>query len=222
MKLWEEFHDYILPHVPGATTPLVDLLLREAAIEFFERSQAWRYNHAPITVTALTANYPFVTADPNEIEVHVINYAEFNDDEIGTLTAQFSTRYYDWRNLQAEPEFVIANQTDAILVPTPNLDGTLDMIVSLKPTIDSTGIDEDLQFNDYRMSIVHGALYRLMRVPKKPFTDQALAGDRLADFNAGITAANLRVELEYTNAPLETGIHGYRRNDVRRRIRRDF
>ncbi len=222
MKLWNEFYDFVMPHVPGVDTAMVDFHLRETAIEFYERSQAWRYVHAPITVTALTANYPYVTPDPAQTEVHVINYAEFNDDEIGSQTSQFSSRYKDWRNLISQPEFVIGSQTEAILVPIPSLDGTLDLIVSLKPTVDSTGIDDDLQFNDYRATMVHGALYRLMRIPAKPYTSQELAYAHMVDFSAGITAANIRVELEYTNAPLETGLRTIKRLENRRRINRDF
>lgn len=221
MKLWAEFYDFVLPHVPGAPTSLVDLHLREASIEFFERTQAWRYDHAPITVVANTANYSFVPPDAST-EVHVINYAEFDDKEIGTEVSEFSTRYSDWRNLVSQPEFVIANQTDAILVPIPSLGGTLDLKVSLKPTPIATGIFEDKQFNDYRTTIIAGTLARLMMMPKKPYTDEKIAMLHDAKFSAGITAANVRVDLEYTNAPIQTRIRNYRQREVRRRLDRDF
>lgn len=223
MKVWSEFYDYVKPHVPGADNALVDLHLREAAIEFYERSQAWRWTHPQIVTTALTANYPFVPLGSGETEVHVINYAEFNGEPINVDTSEFQNRYSDWRNLEAQPEFAIADQTDVILVPIPIADGTIDnMIVSLKPTPASTGIFDDLQYNDYRTSIVHGVLYRLMMLPKKPFTNYQVAADHLVDFNSGINAANIRVEMKYTNANLETGLHTIRRHETKRRIRRDF
>ncbi|MCK5600834.1 hypothetical protein KAR91_03135 [Candidatus Pacearchaeota archaeon] len=211
----------MLPHVPGADTAMVDFKLREAAIEYFERSQAWRYIQVQVPVVALTKTYAYIPPSPTETEVHVITYAEFNDLEIGTEVSEFSSRYYDWRNNIDQPRYVIGGLGDCTLVPIPIANGTLDLIVAIKPTIASTGIFNDKIFNENRLGIMHGAIWKLMLIPKVSYSNPEMALYHSGEFDAEITAAGIRVDLEFTNAPLQTGLRTFRRNDTQSRINRD-
>ena len=82
-----------------------------------------------------------------------------------------------WRDTDyfGTPEYYV-KQTQATfwLVPVPNETKVSSTVlrVQLKPTHQSTACDDDVM-NDYRDAIVAGALFRLLRLPSKEWTDFA-------------------------------------------------
>jgi hypothetical protein len=211
-KLWSDFYDFIVPELPGCPFGVIDNALRTAAILFCEMSLAWRAPLADVVVVAGTNTYAY--APPTGTVVHAITYAAFNALEIEAHTgeADIHNRIYDWRNATGTPAYVLGGLTSLILVPNPDADGTLSLIVALKPSTDSTGIDDTL-FNEWREGIVAGALSRLMASPKKPYTYPEGVIFHQAQFSIKVGQAGSRVARNYTRASQQTTIMSRSRRD---------
>ena len=203
MKLWSAFYDLAVPDLPGCPLTVLDVALREAAIVFCERSMAWRYDHDDIAVVAGTASYDFVP--PAGAVVHTVRYATYNDEEIAVNVGESDIWIQDWRNASGTPKYLLGGESSLTLVPNPDVDGTLTLKVTLKPSSDATGIDDAI-YRDYRQTIVHGALSRLMISPKKPYTDTNLATYHHQLFIIEMGGAGIKTARNHTRAPLRTTI----------------
>jgi hypothetical protein len=203
LKLWADFYDYLLPDVPGCPFVAANHALRNSAILFCEQSLAWVYEHPDIAVVNDVDEYPYVP--PAGALVHAVTYAEFNDKEIDASVKQEDMRIWNWRNQTGSPQYVLSGPTALTLVPKPDVEGTLKLIVALKPDNDATGIDDGI-FQEYHGAIVHGALARLMLSPRKPYTNAELAAYHMKEFAAKTGSAGARVARNYTRAPLRTSI----------------
>lgn len=197
---WNAFFDLLSPDVPGCPQAAQVLALRQAAIAFCEQSLAWKYDHPDISVIAGISRYMY--EPPIGAVVHAITYAEFNDRQIESRSAR-DMNTWDIRHKTGMPEYVLGGPVVAMLVPIPDVEGTLKLSVALKPTPTADGIDDDI-FNEYREAIVHGALSRLMLSPKKPYTDAGLANYHAQMFLIKTGRAGVREAKNYNRGPLET------------------
>ncbi len=203
MKLWSDFYDSALPELPGCPYVALNHALRQSAIAFCEQSLVWTYEHPDISVMVDVDTYNYVP--PAEALVHAVTYAKFNDIEIETRTKDTDMRISDWRHRTGTPEYVLSMPSSLKLVPKPDVEGTLELIVALKPDYDATGIDDGI-FQEYREAIAHGAKARLMLSPRKPYSDSERAVINMQQFNAKVMAAGVRAARNYTLAPLRTAI----------------
>ena len=203
MKTWSAFYDFALPDLPGCPVAALDIAIRQAAIEFCEKSLAYKTSHNPISVISGTAEYAF--QPPDQTVVHVITYAKFDDTELQCRVGEYGISNQDWRSEEGTPKYIFGGMTALTLIPAPNVDGTLTMIVALKPSPTADGIDDNI-FNEYREAIVHGALARLMLSPKKPYSDPGLATYHNLQFTILTGQAGTRSDRSYTRAPLQTTI----------------
>lgn len=203
MKPWSDFYDLVMPELPGCPLVVADNALRQSAISFCEQALAWRWDHPGIPVVAGTATYPFTP--PAGAAVHGIIHAALDGRKITSNTGESDIGVASWRDQSGTPAYILGGPAAATLVPNPDAAGILAMTVALKPSSSSAGID-DTQFNEYRDTIIHGALARLMLSPKKPYTHAQLAAYHQQQFSIGTAAAGLRVARSYTRAPLRTTI----------------
>lgn len=203
MRPWADFYDLVIPDLPGCPFVMVDNALRQSAITFCEQSLAWRYDYPPVSIVPGTAEYAF--APPAEAVVHAIAYATLDDKEIESRAGEEDIRIAGWRRQTGMPVYALGGATSLTLVPAPDAAGTLAMIVALKPSPAAIGMD-DSQFNEFRETVIHGALARLMLSPKKPYTDMRLAQYHQQQFAVKTAAAGVRAARSYTRAPLRTVI----------------
>lgn len=203
MTPWSAFYDHALPDLPGCPEAMLDHALREAAILFCEQSLAWRYAHPDIAVAASIERYSYVL--PDNTAAHVVTWARFNEQEIEAAAGEHGIRLTDWRHQVGTPEYVLGETTGILLVPKPDLPGTLKVEVVLKPSPDAPGIDDDI-FTEFRQAIAHGAIGRLMLSPNKPYTNGQLAGLHQYEFITRTAAAGTQRARNRTRAPLQTSI----------------
>lgn len=203
MALWVQFYDLIVPDVPGCPFPAIDVALRQSAIAFAEQSLAYKATHPEVTVVSGTAEYDFVP--PAETVVHAITYAAFNGDELQSRVGEYGITMPNWRIESGTPKYIFGGMTSLTLIPSPNVAGTLTMIVALKPSPSATGIDGPI-FDEFREAIVHGALSRLMLSPKKPYSNPSLATYHNQQFTIMTGQAGMRAARSFTRAPLQTSI----------------
>jgi hypothetical protein len=172
----------------------VDFHVRQAAIEFCRRSQAWR-EELPITVVADTATYVLplpvdsvpsmlqdftvLDSDGNSVDqYHIVNAnrgRKLTRDNRWTAYVYLSD---DGLSITVEP---VPDSTDAQLVP----------YVSLKPTQDATTLP-DLLREQYADTIAAGALSRLLNLPKTGWRDVAAAAEKRQSFLSDCGAASVR------------------------------
>jgi hypothetical protein len=206
MKLWSDCYDLIAPDLPGCPLAAMDSALRQAAIAFCEQSLAWRFEHPAIAVEPGVTAYPF-TPPPGSV-VHAILCAALDGREIACRASGCGMAE---RNRQVSrsgtPSCIFGGLAFLTLAPEPAIHGMLTLSVALKPSPDSTGLNDN-EFDEYCEAMVHGALSRLMSSPKKPYTHLQLASYHQEQFGIKTAAAAMRAGRSYTRVPLRTRILG--------------
>lgn len=184
------FLPHVMPFVDGCPRPVAELQLRNAAIEFCERTRAWRHMMA-VTLTAQNQS----VSSPNYTAIHEIEDATF--DGVALTPTQFTdvgpTELTGQESL-GFPRYV-TQIAPSMLSVYPFATGTLRMSVFLKPRSGQAfGTDPDDPLHDaYNMvpefmlsqhadTIAAGALSRIMALPKQRFTNEAMAGFYMSKF----------------------------------------
>ena len=186
MATYDSLVKEILPYVPGCPDSLVETNLRSATIELCEKSRAYTFDLDPISTVSGTFEYDF--DQPTGTDVHSGN----DLDPISPRSLELN--FPDWRNRSAIPRVYLQKTPDTFwLVPVPNSSATdaIQLSVALKPTRTASSISTDFS-TDYRDAILYGALYRLLRIPSRDWTDAPAAADYLGLFTQQVKEAELR------------------------------
>ena len=166
----------VIPMAPGCPDMLIENAIRSSTIELCEKAGVYKKELDVITTTANI--YEYDLEPPSGTAVHKINWVTHKGIDLEPLsTSLLETRKPKWREAAyaGTPEyFVKVTQSLFWLVPVPNVTTTSSTYVhvQLKPTHSSTSCDSDVM-NDYRDAIVTGAVFRLLRMPSKDWTDYA-------------------------------------------------
>ena len=59
--VWEKFYHYVQPYLPGCPEIVIEAHLKEAAADFFARSEIWRFDIEPDFTSASTKDYELDT-----------------------------------------------------------------------------------------------------------------------------------------------------------------
>jgi hypothetical protein len=214
-KTYEQFLDYVMPHVPGCTPEMAIQAIRNTVIEFCERTLILQRDHDPVTVTANVQDYDF--EPPSGYLVQKVMKAWYKNNELVPFTPDQISDVYAYRNSVAGEA---ANKTDPLRIfqkdertfslhpwPVETVTDALTMRVALKPTRASTKI-EDVIFEDWLDAIAAGALVRLQMSPAKPYTLPNAA------------AINQQIYMQKTNEARQKAIRGHVRGNQQIKIRR--
>jgi hypothetical protein len=167
--------------------------LRSACIEFAERSKAYVYDLDPITTISGVYEYEF--DQPSGTDVHQILWMTYDGDDLDPISPRsLELNYPDWRDKTSLPQvYLQKNPSTFWVIPVPNSSVTNGLLLSvaLKPSRTTSNIDTTFS-NSYRDGIVYGALYRLLRIPAKDWTDPQAAADYLSLFNQEVVQAELK------------------------------
>lgn len=178
-RLFSDLVNRLAANAPGAPQPVLVTHIRDAAIETCERTNAWRYKHATVTMTAGTSEYSFVPE--SGAEVHTILTASINGRKLFVKTLEeIHDLYPKWPSTvsgeRATPQYILQITQDSFhvaLVPVNSTD-TIEMWVAEKPLDSATGMDETAM-DDLETVIVHGALQSLLTMPETTWSDTELA-----------------------------------------------
>lgn len=181
----------VLPYVPLCPDSLVEQNIRSAAIEFCERSKAYILDMDPFNTTAGVYEYDFDV--PTGTEVHQVLYMTEDGNDMDPISPRsLELNYPDWRDRTGNPHvYLQKTSTTFWVVPVPSGSRQIIASVALKPTRTSNNLDTNIT-NQYRDAIIYGALYRLLRIPNREWTDVGAAREYLVQFNNEITQAELR------------------------------
>lgn len=175
----------VLPYANGCPDQTAIFHLQQAAIEFFQRTQAWKQRLTPINTVANQDAYSFALPANSSI-AKILKY-EFAGQEADVVDGTMG------QSLSINQSGLDAAWTDDRLnfsvTPMPLTAGqVMTFQVALKPTQAATTLPSTM-WEQYIQYIAWGALAEILNIPNQSFTNPA----RAAQFKADFTDAMQRV-----------------------------
>lgn len=185
---WEEFYRLVQPHVPGCPEVVMDNHIRDAAVDFCERSEVWTYQALAEQTVDGVSDYPVAIPGSSVLE----NVISVHVD--GLLLARVSELHSS--NNPTAPKgmprrYSVFEDQELRFFPTPDRAYTLYATVVLKPTLAASGV-EDFIFRTHGRTIACGAIASLMITPGKEWTNLELAAYYKTKFSRGADDAKGR------------------------------
>lgn len=208
-----EFHDLLLPQLPGCTVAMLNLNLREVIRDFCVRTGAWNQALTAVDTVASQAAYALTVPADSEIvrltklTVNDVFLWRYKDDADPGNTTEDEPEY-----VSEEPPFTMSLDLATITlatdeIPTAAVTGGLVVEGALKPTMSPATLPAFL-VQEYGETLRYGVLSRLMRMGKKPWSDRELAVDYEARWNSGLNFAAYRAQTGSTRKRLRVKKYG--------------
>lgn len=209
MASYEAFLSRVLIEVPGCADISATQAVKDACIEFCEKSLVVTRDHDPITVAAGVVDYEL--EPPSGYLVVKVMQAWLENNKLDPVApdvvrdaAVYNRLFGSYQAAPSTPtRFLQKEERTISLWPLPDKQYTngLTLRVALKPTRASTSV-EDVVFEDYAEAIASGALSRLLVSVGKAYTNVQAAAVHKALFMQGINAARQRASHGHTRANL--------------------
>lgn len=171
----EAFLPLIMPFAPKCPRFLVEQQVRFVAIDFCERSRAWRH----VTTVAMTGSEAVPVA-PDTAAIHEIEFAEFEGKRLTPI--QFSVIASD---AEGAPRYVAQASPNALII-SPFTAGDLKVSMFLKPLASSAfggeaadplfdrfNVVPDFLLSIHGATIAAGALAKVLAIPDEPWSNAA-------------------------------------------------
>lgn len=203
MMVWEDFYDYVLPYIPAYDPPFVDLMLRNAAIEFCDYTGAHTELITPVNVVAGTAVYT-LPSPVVETDVSRVQYVWVDGVRVDPVTEEELARESNaWFNTTGRrPRGYLCPSPDVVqLYPKPDeaIAAGLVANVVLRPALSANGVADRIGAS-YVFEIAEGCKAMLMEMPGKPWTAPDYAKGFRARFEASKNATRTAVSRSQTRA----------------------
>lgn len=195
----------VLPYVHDCPELVAINAIRNAAIEFCEKTDYVMYDPLPVQLLGGVGTYTPIMQ--SETRMGRIEWAFVDNAALRPITESQAKRLYgiDWRTIVGNPYYYMADQSfnTVRLIPAPPSDTTseLNLRLATVPTRDSTAVNEDV-YQRYLEEIAWGARARLNETVGQPYYDPAAAVMLRSKFNAAISAAKLEKNRNMTTASL--------------------
>lgn len=200
MKYWEDFLGEVMPYVEGCPLPLAKNHVKNAAIEFCQRTALWRHEMDRLNITTNIELYELSPDLELDETISAINYATLIEDDntkplVITTDDLMNQTSPGWQTVAGQtPEAVLLADTENLRVyPIPERDILNSLVVGLilKPSRDSAGLP-DWIFEQYAEVIAHGAKARLMGMKGRAWYSPEEGMDEQNDFDLGVSGATIR------------------------------
>jgi len=202
MAAYTQFFPEVIPYAPDVAEPVAETAIRNACIEFCERTRFWQEDLGAIPTTANEGFYEVVLAagvkfvDIVEAYYNEILLIPKSSEELSNIY-----RHTDWRTVVSDPYYLTRlTPTEVQLVPRPTFGtGQLRIRAALAPTRDSTTVG-DAVYEEYAEVIAMGARARLHNTPNQPYFDKKSALEFDRRFRVAINETRIRVNRGLTRA----------------------
>lgn len=171
---YDAFLQDILPFARNCPDPVIENAIRGATIEFCEKTEIWQVELDP--VSAVAGQYAYDLEAPLGSAVRRILTIT---DELGyslepVTSGLLDQRNPDWRVTPSRPQFYIKRDEELQiwLAPPPANSRTNAYLIRaiLVPTISSSSCS-NVVMNNFRDTIVNGAIARLLSMPDKDWSN---------------------------------------------------
>jgi len=191
-SVWSVFLPQILVEVPGVSNPLGEQAVRDAVIEFCDRSYVYHVDHPAID--ALSAQGEYAWNPGTGLKVVRPEVVWYEKKQLTPVTRdELAELYQYWPDETGTPIYFVQEKLEKlILVPKPEAASTGAIIakVSVKPSRAAADVDDAI-YEKYLEDIAHGAKWRLFAMVKKPWADPNLASAHKQMFDDAIGRAKV-------------------------------
>jgi hypothetical protein len=208
---WTSWYDEVMPELPGAPpAALVKNAIRNAAIEFCDRTWVYRVPHDPISSAGNVAEYDIET--PTKTKPVKLHRVWYDKKEIFPKTAdELAALYSHWPSASGTPLYFTQRRFDAVIlvpIPTASISSAITAEIAIKPSRAATGISSDI-YEKYLEEIAYGAKARLFAMKAKPWSDAKLAAFNLGMFEQAVGRTKVQAVKGHTRAKLRVRAHFY-------------
>lgn len=186
MRSFADFLPFVLPYAPSCPEPLAIQYLRQAAIDFCQRTRFWRY----VDEFDVAGDTSEIIVTPGQSSLFEIEKAWFKP-----------TGGDHWVELRRLPysqidQTLLDETTDTYTVPNvisqidyntvtlvPRVSGKLRISMFLSPSYEATGCPANL-YSNFASTIADGALSEILMIPEQPYTNPNIAALKAGVFNA--------------------------------------
>lgn len=190
---YDIFYPEVMPYFPGIPEPLAFNAVRNACIEFCDRTDWLVYTPVLQDVIQNQAEYDLTLDVPNDTTVARVQSAWYVDLPLVPRSDDDLRRIYNlnWRDQTGRPAYYTQYEpTTMILCPVPDQNASQSLAVTLilRPTRDSTTVDDRLHERWVEV-IAYGARMRLHEAAGHAYENPTLAEKYRALFKNGIDQA---------------------------------
>lgn len=201
--LYSVFMPEVLPYVHDCPQFVAVNAIRNAAIEFCERSHYWQVDTLPINLLVGTGTYAVPL--PTETALVEVNQAWIKGQLLIPQSAEVLTRIYrgvDWRTASGGPAYITALDSETVqVVPMPINAAVLNIRASIAPTRASTSIVSFIYERQLDV-IAAGARARLYSMAGQPFFDPQSAELYRHKFLSGVNDARIKANRSISRSPV--------------------
>lgn len=178
--------------VPDAPRALVRRMLTDVLRHFCEQTQFARHEET-LTLVDGTSTYTISMPSGQQMsEVLTVRQPAINHEIIPADVDELDKQEPAWETKTASrPDYYVFEDRDQIrFVYTPTGDNLEDVVVrfAVKPTQTGTSA-YDAIYNEYGIEIAAGVTARLLRMPRREWTDLVAAGEFAAMYDDAVTRA---------------------------------
>jgi hypothetical protein len=203
---YTQFLREIIPYVRDVPEVVVVQAVRNATIQFCERTRVLQTNLDPMDVNAGISVYDFQP----DIGYKVVDIMEawYGDQLLIPKAVEELTRIYrtsNWNDLEGNPYYYFRSRTQEItLVPYPRVSelAKLKLRVAVTPSRDSDTVDSEV-YERYYEFISLGARARLYDTSNQPYYDPKAAQVYLKRFSDAMNDVRTRVAKGLTRASVQ-------------------
>lgn len=199
-----KFND-LIPQVaakaPGVPNFAAEIALRDAAIEFCVRTDAYLMPLEAFPIAAGVAEYD-LTPPSGTLINHVLAVYRRNTSGVNEPLTPAPLALLYQLPAGDKPQFY--SQTDAdtlVFAPSPKAKETLYILYSVKPSNTATSIP-DVIAKENTETLVSGAAYRLQIQSRMPWSDPKMAAVNKAEFDASVSKMAKRTLQGYVGGDL--------------------
>lgn len=189
MRPLRDFLPLVLPYAPNCPNIVAEQKLRLAAIEFCERTEAWR---EIITQQVTTAEVTIAIPDYATID----RFEHVRFDEQVLIPMAYEDICPDVVDMPPAG-YAQVHENEILMDTTPSAEGTLVSSLFMKPRggsifgrvpedpmQDYLSQVPDFMFKNHAETLSWGALARILNIPKEDYTDPVMAKDYTMKFEA--------------------------------------
>lgn len=185
--------EYVRTEAHGAPDFLIERAIRESAIDFCVKTDAYRLEPENIQIIAGIDEYDLTIPTGTELN-HIIDIYRNRE----TLSPVSYTRMLEVQgdgSQRGKPKYYAQRDNTVFYVaPVPSEKETLKVLYSVKPTSTSSSIPDTIG-KEYRETLVHGAVYRLQMMSDQPWSNMGAAQSNKALFDQ--TSAQIMRQVRY-------------------------
>lgn len=199
----------ILPHVASCPVPSINRALQIVAQDFFQRSEAYRFDITATAVNAGDSNVALTLPAETRIVCPLTMYLD--GERLNTTNEDMlALTYGDWRSESDRPRYVYAddkNGSELVLALPADAAYTLTGRVALKPIRSASTLDDDYM-ELYGDALVDGVLHRLMMMANTEWHNPNLASYYQVEYERAIDEAHDVSNKGNTSRIMTTGYGG--------------